>query len=127
MSLSSAASFSDYFETAILNWFKGTTFPTAPTTLYVGLFTANPADTGTTGGTADGTEVTTANTSAGFGAAYARVPITASSGFSAIGAASGDSTGQQISNAALLPASGAAWTNASGGTTSVTGEGIWDA
>ncbi len=48
------ADFSDYLETQILNWIKGTTFPTAPTNLYVGLFSSDPTDTGSAG-----TEVTT--------------------------------------------------------------------
>lgn len=48
------ADFSDYLETQILNWVKGTAFPTAPTNLYVGLFSSDPTDTGSAG-----TEVTT--------------------------------------------------------------------
>lgn len=126
MSLASAASFSDFYENAILAWFKGTTFPAAPVTLYVGLFTVNPADTGTTGGTADGTEMTTSNGATGF-SNYARVAITAASGWNAIAAATGDSTGQQITNNALLPPSGTAWTNNGGSTVTVTGVGIWSA
>jgi hypothetical protein len=126
MALTSASAFGDYFETAILAWFKGVTFPAAPTTLWVGLFTTNPTDTGTTGGTADGTEVTTTNGTGGF-TNYQRVPVVAASGWSAIGAASGDSTGQQISNGALLPASGTAWTNNGGSTVTISGIGIWDA
>lgn len=118
--------FSDYFESAILNWFKHSAFPSVVTTFSVGLFTTNPADTGTTGGTADGTEMSTSNGTTGF-SNYARVPITAASGWGAIAAATGDSTGQQIQNNALLPASGTAWTNNGGSTVTVTGIGIYDA
>jgi hypothetical protein len=42
-------SLSNYFETAIINWLRGTTMPAAPGTLYVGLFTADPGEAG--GGT----------------------------------------------------------------------------
>lgn len=40
---------SDYFESAILNWFRGTTFPTAPANVYLALFTDATNDT--SGGT----------------------------------------------------------------------------
>lgn len=121
-----ASGFSDYFEDKILKWFKGTTFVAAPTTLSVGLFTTNPADTGTTGGTADGTEMSTSNGATGF-SNYARVAITAASGWNAIAAATGDATGQQITNNAQLPPSGTAWTNNGGSTVTISGIGIWDA
>lgn len=53
---------SDYLEQAIINHiFRGTTF-TAPTTLYIALYTAAPSDSG------GGTEVS--------GNAYARVAVT---------------------------------------------------
>src|SRR5438045_2516380 len=125
MALTSASAFSDWFEDAILQWMKGTAtkLTTAPTTVYVGLFTTNPADTGTTGGTADGTEMTTSNGTLGF-TNYARVAITTATGWTGPAAATGDSTGQQLSNAALLPASGTAWTNNGGSTVTVTGVGI---
>ncbi len=109
-------------ETQILNWLKGTAMPTAPATCYLGLFTANPGDTGTTGGTADGTEVTTTNGTGGY-AAYTRQALS----WSAIGSASGapisDSTGQQIQNSAQItfPA------NNGGSTVTVTGVGIYSA
>lgn len=47
------AGFSDYLEDKILNWIRGTAFGTAPTNVYVGLFSAAPNDAG------GGTEVTT--------------------------------------------------------------------
>jgi hypothetical protein len=50
--------FSIYFANFILNWFKGTSAPTAPTNVYVGLFTFLTVD-----GT--GTEVTTTIRAAG--------------------------------------------------------------
>lgn len=45
---------SDYLETQVLNWIKGTNFPLAPAAVYVALFNGDPTDTGT-----GGTEVTT--------------------------------------------------------------------
>lgn len=54
------AQFSDYMETAIANWIRGTTFPTAPASVFVALFNGSPTDTGT-----GGTEVTTTIRSAG--------------------------------------------------------------
>ena len=118
--------FSDYTENKILSWLKGSTFPAAPATVYVGLFTTNPGDTGTTGGTSDGTEVTTSNGTGGF-SNYARVAITTTTQWGAIGSATGDSTGQQIQNSNQLPASGTAWTNNGGSTVTITGVGIYDA
>lgn len=58
--------FSDYFEAAILNWFRGTTFPVATGSVYASLHTAATADDGT------GTEVS--------GNAYARQGITKATG-----------------------------------------------
>ena len=58
------AGFSDYLETKVLDHVFGGTAYTAPTTLYVALFTAAPTDTG------GGTEVSTSGT------AYARQTIT---------------------------------------------------
>lgn len=48
----------DLMEDRIINWFRGTTFPAAPSNIYIALFTAAPTDAG------GGTEVT--------GGAYAR-------------------------------------------------------
>lgn len=60
---------SNYLEEAITAWIKGTTFPAAPTSVFVGLFSSSPTDTGVAG-----TEVTTSVRPAGrvavsFGAA----------------------------------------------------------
>ncbi len=77
---------SQYLENACLNWLKGSTFPAAPTTVYVALFTAAPSDSG------GGTEVS--------GNAYARQAITTSSGWSAI--SGGGASPEQISNAATI-------------------------
>lgn len=51
-------SLANYLENAVINWLRGTAMPTAPGTLYVALFTADPGETGdltnevaTTGGT----------------------------------------------------------------------------
>lgn len=51
---------STYLGNALLNWVKGTAMPTAPTTVYVGLFNGDPTDAGT-----GGTEVTTTVRTAG--------------------------------------------------------------
>lgn len=79
---------SAYLEDKMLNWMKGTAFGTAPTTVYVALFTTNPtADDGT-----GAVEVSTGS--------YARVAITTSSGWSAI---SGSGTSpHQISNSGVI-------------------------
>ncbi len=75
---------SQYIENAFLNWMKGTTFPTAPATVYVALFTTAPTnDAG-----ASAVEVT--------GGSYARAAITTTTGFSAI--TGGTTTPAQISN-----------------------------
>jgi len=79
---------SQYFENAILNWMKGTTFPAAPTTTYVALFTTAPTDDNNTGST----EVS--------GGSYARVGITSSSGWSSISGA--PSAPAQISNSGTV-------------------------
>lgn len=53
------AGFSDYLEDKILNWLKGTAMGTAPSAVYVGLFSSAPTDAGA------GTEVTTMIRTAG--------------------------------------------------------------
>ena len=99
---------SAYLEDKMLNWMKGTAFGTAPTTVYVALFTTNPtADDGT-----GAVEVS--------GGSYARAAITTSSGWSAI---SGSGTSpHQISNAGVVTF---ATPTANWGT--VIGIGIYDA
>jgi hypothetical protein len=96
-----------------LNWLKGTAVAAAKATLYIGLFTTNPADTGIGSAPADGTEAT--------GNGYARVALTTASGWSAI-TASG--TTQQLSNAGTItfPTASGSW-----GGSGVTAWGIWDA
>ena len=75
---------SQYLENAMLNWMKGTTFPAAPATVYVALFTTAPTnDAG-----ASAVEVS--------GGSYARAAITTSTGWSAISGAPG--APGQISN-----------------------------
>jgi hypothetical protein len=59
--------FSQYLENAALNWFRSTTYPAAPATVYLALFTTAPVN----GVTAGSVEVT--------GGSYQRVPITANS------------------------------------------------
>jgi hypothetical protein len=58
--------FTDFFEAAILNWFRGTTFPAATGSVYASLHTSATADDGT------GTEVS--------GNAYARQGMTKAAG-----------------------------------------------
>lgn len=40
---------SNYTQAALLNWLKGTAMPTAPSSVYVGLFNGDPTDTGSAG------------------------------------------------------------------------------
>ena len=54
------AGFSDYVENAVLNWIRGTAMPTAPSAVYIGLFSSDPTDAAT-----GGTEVTTTVRAAG--------------------------------------------------------------
>lgn len=77
---------STYLENAVLNWLRGTTMPTAPTTLYVALFSSDPTDAST-----GGTDVTSTLRVAG------RLGVTGSSTF---GAASGSPA--SISNSAII-------------------------
>lgn len=69
-----------------LNWYKGTAFPAPPATFYAALLTAVP----------------TTNTGTGLaevsGSSYARQPITASTGWSAVSQAA-DTIHDQITNA----------------------------
>lgn len=79
---------SQYLENALLNWMKGTTFLTAPTTVYVALFTTAPTDDSGTGAV----EVS--------GGSYARASITTSTGWSTISGA--PSAPAQISNGSTV-------------------------
>ena len=79
---------SDYLNSQILNWLKGTTFAAAPSTTYVALFTTAPTSDAGTGGT----EVS--------GGSYARVGITSSSGWSSV--SGGGTAAEQISNAGVI-------------------------
>ena len=81
---------SQYLENALLNWLKGTTFPAAPATVYVALFTTAPSnDTGS-----GAVEVS--------GGSYARAAITTSSGWSAISGGGSSATPEQISNGSTV-------------------------
>ena len=108
-----ANAMSDYLEAKLLSWLtQGAAMPTAPTNVYCGLFTVLPADTGTSGAPADGTEVTAAN-------GYARVAISTSGGFSAISASS---TKQHATNASTVT-----FPQATGSWGTIVGYGLWDA
>lgn len=95
--------FSTYLQTAHLNWIKGTAMPTAPTAVYVALFSADPTDAGTLTN-----EVTTTIRTAG------RPTAT----FGAVSTASGTST---IANSAVVDFGNSA------GSATVTYFGIFDA
>jgi len=100
------SAFSNYLEDKILAWaFEGTTWSTAaPTTVYVSLHTSDPVDVGTS-------EVTGGN--------YARIGVTAGTGWTTNAAGTASST-----NVAdiVFPASGTVtWSG------TVTHVGIWDA
>lgn len=96
--------FSDYFEAAILNWFRGTTFPVATGSVYASLHTSATADDGT------GTEVS--------GNAYARQGLTKASGTWTAPAAAGNITNTAAVNFPAATPSG--W-----GT--ITHGALWDA
>lgn len=91
------AGFSNYIENAVLSWWKGTTFPAAPTTIYAALGTTAPSDDSGSGFV----EVT--------GGSYARAAITSATGWSAI--SGGGSTPMQITNAGTItwPTPSASW------------------
>lgn len=96
--------FSDYFEAAILNWFRGTTFPVATGSVYASLHTAATADDGT------GAEVA--------GNAYARQAIAKAAGSWTAPGAAGNIT--NVAAVAFPAATPATW-----GT--VTHGAFWDA
>lgn len=100
--------FSQYLADKILIWIKGTTFPTALSTVYISLHSGDPGTAGannnvqlTITGSANRTSVSTST-------------------FSAVGAASGG--GFQVTNNSSVQIT----TNAAGGAT-VTYFGVWDA
>jgi hypothetical protein len=90
--------FSNYMEQAICNWIKGTTFPSAPAAVYVGLFSSDPTDANS------GTEVTTTIRVAG-----------------RVAATFGTVTNGVMSNSALIDFGNAA------GSASITHFGLFDA
>lgn len=98
------AAFSDYFETAILNWFRGTTFPVATGSVFASLHTSATTDAG------GGTEVS--------GNAYARQTLTKAAGTWTAPAAGGNIT--NVAEVAFPAATPATW-----GT--VTHGALWDA
>jgi|SRR6185369_1547957 len=107
------AHMSDYLENKLIDWLlRGQTF-TAPTTVYIALYTANPSDTG------GGTEVS--------GGSYARVAVSSSlsnwAGTQSAGSTSASSgnNGTTSNNGAItFPSPSANWG-------SITGMAIYDA
>lgn len=102
-----AGAFSAYTNTWIANWLRSTAAPTAPTTLWMGLFTTMPTNTATS--PTNGTEVSESGTG------YTRV---ASGGFSAP-ALSGSAELISNNSAITFPTASSSW-----GT--VVGWGAWD-
>lgn len=100
--------YSTYFNDAMLNWFKGTTFPAAISTVYISIHTGLP------GGTGASNDVTA--TVAGSRASIAAADLSAP----ADSALSGG--GRQISNTATITITASA---AAGAT--ITYFGLWDA
>jgi hypothetical protein len=98
---------SQYFEDAILSWFRGTTFPAAPTTLYFALFTTPPVN----GVDSAAVEVT--------GGSYARKSITTLS--TAFGAPSGAAPATTTSGANIV------WVTPTAGWGTVSGWAVYDA
>lgn len=96
--------FSDYFEAAILNWFRGTSFPAATGSVWCSLHTAATNDAG------GGTEVS--------GNAYARDEVTKATGSWGAPSATGIITNSnEIAFAAATPS----------GWGTVTHGALWDA
>lgn len=92
----------------VLNWLKGSTFPAAPATVYIGLFSTTP-----TANTGSGTEVT--------GSSYARQALTTTTQWSAI-SQNADTIHDQISNSVAIT-----FPAVTGSPYTVVGVGIWDA
>lgn len=101
--------FSQYLSTALLNWFKGTTFPAAGATLYVTIHTADPGNTGAN-----------SDVTAEVRGTSGRVAVTGST-FSSVGAGGG---GFQISNGSVIQITANA---ANVATRRISHFGIWDA
>lgn len=102
------AGFGQYFEDAILNWFRGTAFPAVPGTLYLALFTTPPVN-GTdaaaveVSGTSYARKSFTPNTTnfgAPSGAAPAAIVLGANQVFATPGGSWGTVTGWAIYDAA---------------------------
>tara|TARA_B100000029_G_C16864644_1_gene700707 strand:- start:9 stop:431 length:423 start_codon:yes stop_codon:yes gene_type:complete len=102
--------FSQYLANKILGWIKNSNFPTSLSNVYVSVHTADP---GVTGSNNDVTSSITGSAN--------RTSI-ASTGFSAIGSASGG--GYEITNAIVTQITTSA---ANSSPTTVTHFGIWDA
>lgn len=90
-----------YLENALLNWFRGTTFPSVPTHIYLALFTTPPVNG------SDGSAVEVSGTS------YARVQITPNT--TNFGAPSGAAPAASASGATFsFPTPGGSWGTVSG-------------
>lgn len=92
--------FSQYLENANLNWFRGTTFPACPATVYLALFTTAPVN-GTdaaaveVSGTSYVRKSVTVNTS-NFAAPSGAAPATSASGANFVFATPGGSWGTVV-------------------------------
>lgn len=101
--------FSQYLSTAVLDWFKGTSFPAAGSNLFISVHTADPGVSGTS-----------ADVTASIRGVAGRVSVSGSS-FTAPTAGGG---GFQIQNTNIIQITASA---ANGGTIRVTHFGIWSA
>ena len=95
---------SQYLENALLNWFRGTTFPAAPATLYLALFTTPPAN----GVVAGSTEVTIGSNS------YVRLAVTANTTNFAAPSGAAPASSANGANFVFATPSGAGWGTISG-------------
>ncbi|MGA1730528.1 MAG: phage tail fiber protein [Steroidobacteraceae bacterium] len=100
--------FSTYLADSVLNWFKGSSAPAAPSTVYISLHTADP---GPVGATADVTTTLMGG----------RVSISTGA-FSAPTNSPPPATGRQISNTGLVTLAASA-----GGAAVITHFGVWSA
>jgi hypothetical protein len=102
--------FSQYLADKVLNWFKGTSFPTALSNVFVSIHTGDPGSLGTS------SDVTTTVTGSA-----TRTSVSSAS-FTAAGNASGG--GREITNTSVVQITTSA-TNVS--TQTITHFGVWDA
>jgi hypothetical protein len=102
--------FSQYFATQVLNWVKGSTFPTALSNVYVSLHTGDPGSAGTSNDVTSTIKGSATRTTV------------SSAAFTAVGSASGG--GFEITNTGVVQITTSALNST---TQTITHFGIWDA